>query len=250
MATGDMDGRVTLVTGAARNIGRAIALRLAAAGSPVVLAARSDEAGLAEGVEAIRAAGGVASHVLADVTDPASVARMVETVVERHGRLDVLVNNASLRVETAFDEMTFEDWRAVLAVILDGSFLCIRAALPHLAASGTGAVINLGGMTAHTGAKRRAHVVSAKSAIVGLTRALAVELAPRGITVNVVAPGRIATVRGASAVGVSPSAGSPAMIGRRGRPEEIAAAVHLLAGPDGRYTTGQTYHVNGGSFMP
>jgi 3-oxoacyl-[acyl-carrier protein] reductase len=249
MMNQDMSGRVALVTGAARNIGRAIALHLAAAGAKVVLAARADEAGLREGVELIEADGGKADFILTDITDEASVARMIDHTISTFGRLDILVNNAALRIETPIQDMTYAEWRAVTSVILDGSFLCARAAIPHLAKSDAGTIVNIGGMTAHTGAPNRAHVVAAKAGLVGLTRALAYELAPEGITANIVVPGSINTLRGASARGTAVRHGRNGLIGRRGEPDEIAAMVCMLAGPASCYVTGQTIHVNGGSFM-
>jgi 3-oxoacyl-[acyl-carrier protein] reductase len=140
-----------------------------------------------------------------------------------------------------------------MGVILDGAFLTVQAAAPHLAKSGHGAIINLGGLSAHTGSAKRAHVVAAKAGLVGLTRALAHDLSPRGVTVNCVAPGTIETVRAAS----STSGGEPAhhahnkpLVGRRGAPEEIATLIRFLAGPNARYITGQTIHANGGTFLP
>jgi 3-oxoacyl-[acyl-carrier protein] reductase len=139
----------------------------------------------------------------------------------------------------------------VLGVTLDGPFLCSQAALDALTASGAGAIINIGGLTAYTGAKQRAHVVTAKAGLDGLTKALAQELAERGITVNLVSPGLIDTVRGGhSAAEPDHHKHRPTLVGRRGRPQEVAAMVRYLAGPNGRYLTGQTMHVNGGAYLP
>ena len=138
-----------------------------------------------------------------------------------------------------------------MGVILDGTSLSARAALPALRASDMAAIVNIGGMSAHTGAPGRAHVVAAKSGVVGLTRALAHDLAPDGITVNCVVPGLIDTVRGASARGTPAlHAITTPLAGRRGRSEEVATLVCYLAGPQARYITGQTLHVNGGAFLP
>jgi 3-oxoacyl-[acyl-carrier protein] reductase len=234
----ELHGRVAIVTGAARNIGRAIALELAAAGASVVVNALTSK----DEIEALaREIGGLGA--LADVTDEAAVARMVAAALERFGRLDILVNNAAVRAVEPLERITLERWRAVTGVILDGAWICARACLPHLA-QGTGAIVNIGGMSAHTGAAGRPHVVSAKAGLVGLTRALAHDLASRGITVNCVVPGLIETVRS------SPSAHkSPSLMNRRGTPEEVAGAVRFLAGPGARYITGQTLHVNGGGFL-
>jgi 3-oxoacyl-[acyl-carrier protein] reductase len=246
-----LEGRVAIVTGSARNIGRAIALDMARAGAAVVVNAQKSAAEAEATADAIRSAGGRAVVELADVTQPAGAQALVDAARKAFGRLDCLVNNAALRRETPFAELSFEEWRAVHAIILDGAFLMAKAVLPALKQSDCASIINIGGMSAHTGAVNRAHVVAAKSGLVGLTRALAHDLAADGITVNCVVPGMIDTKRGGS------SAATPAHhaqhmppIGRRGRPEEIAALVRFLAGPQARYITGQSIHANGGVFMP
>ena len=247
----ELEGRVALITGAARNIGRAIARDLAAGGAKVVVAAQSDKAGLDETVGVVEAVGGHATAVLADVTDEASVAAMVKAAIDRYGRLDILVNNAAVRGETPLGDMTLAEWRRVISVCLEGPFLCAREVLPPLKASGHGAIVNIGGLTGYTGARNRAHVVSAKAGLDGLTKALAHELADVGITVNLVSPGLIDTVRGKH----NPS--NPdhhrrheTLLGRRGKPEEVASMVRHLVGPNGRFITGQTIHVNGGVYLP
>jgi 3-oxoacyl-[acyl-carrier protein] reductase len=247
----ELEGLVAIVTGAAKNIGRAIARDLAEGGAAVAVVTRSDLAG-AEAVAAeIENEGGKALALLCDVTDEEAVRRMVDETVSRFGRLDILVNNAGVRPEAPFETMTLKEWHEVLAVILDGPFLCARAALPHLAKGGHGAIVNIGGLTAYTGATHRAHVVAAKAGLDGLTKALALELAPRGITVALVAPGLIDTVRGKhSAVAPEHHKKHATLTGRRGLPEDVASMVRYLAGPRGRYLTGQTVHVNGGAFLP
>ena len=248
----ELDGRVALVTGGARNIGRAIALDLADAGAAVAVVARSDDAAAAGVASEIEARGGPGLALVGDVTNEADVARIFDAVQQRFGRLDVLVNNAALRNEVPFGDMTLAQWREVLSVTLDGAFLCSRAALAALTEAHSGTIINIGGLTAYTGARHRAHVVAAKAGLDGLTKALAQELAPRGITVNLVSPGLIETVRGGPSAPGEPDHHKHAatLVGRRGRPEEVAAMVRFLAGPRARYVTGQTMHVNGGAFLP
>lgn len=247
----ELAGRVALVTGAARNIGRAIARSLAAGGGAVMVNARSSRLQAEETVAMIEKAGGRAELHIADVTDPAQVAALVEATVKRFGRLDALVNNAAVRMETPFAEITVEDWRRVLSTVLDGAFLCTQACLPHLARSGAGAVVNIGGLTGHRGASGRAHVIAAKAGLAGMTKALALDLAPQGITVNCVVPGTIESQRGLPGVPERPEhRRAPPPIGRRGEPEEVAAMVRMLCGPDARYVTGQAIHVNGGGYMP
>ena len=242
--------RAALVTGSALNIGRAIALALAADGYAVMVHARSSEADCAETVRLIEAAGGQAAMQLADISDPAQARGLIEAAQARFGRLDALVNNASRRRQTPLAEITPAEWREILGSTLDGAFYCAQAAAAAIAAAGGGSIVNLGGISAHAGATGRVHAVTAKAGMIGLTRALAKELAGQGITVNTVVPGDIDTVRGAAAGGNSGKATLPGtLLGRRGKPEEVAAMVAYLCSPAGRFVTGQTVHVNGGAYL-
>ncbi|MBI2217308.1 MAG: SDR family oxidoreductase [Candidatus Rokubacteria bacterium] len=247
---GRLGGMVAIVTGSARNIGRAIALALAEEGTSIVVNGLGDRAA-AEGVTGeIVAAGGRAIVQMGDVTREADALALAGAAVKAFGRVDFLISNAAVRKQTPFLEMTLEEWHRVLAVPLDGAFLCARAAVPHMIRAGGGAIVTLGGISAHLGTRDRAHVCAAKAGLVGLTHALAMELAPHKIRVNCVAPGAVDTVRGTSA-GARPSGTGAANIplGRMGRPEEVAAIVRQLCLPDGAYVTGQTIHVNGGAFL-
>ena len=247
---GELAGKVALVTGGARNIGRAIALALADGGAAVMVNARTSRDAAQETVAAIRGAGGRAGWHLADVTDAGAVAAMVQAAVAQFGRLDMLVNNAAIRAETQFADIGLADWRRTLAIVLDGAFVCAQACLPHLRRAGGGSIVNIGGLTGHRGARGRAHVVTAKAGLAGMTRALAHDLAPDGITVNCVVPGTIETQRGLPGAPERPAhRQEPPPIGRRGAPEEVAAAVRFLCGPGARYITGETLHVNGGGYM-
>ena len=246
----ELAGRVALVTGAGRNIGRAIALALADAGAAVVVNARRSQDEIDAVADEIGRGGGRALAALADVTDPAAVARMVDAARARFGRLDILVNNAAVRDVTSLDEIDLARWREITGVILDGAFVCAKACLPSLRAAGSGAIVNIGGLSGHTGAAGRPHVVAAKAGLVGLTRALAHDLAGDGITVNCVVPGLIDTVRGAASGARSAHEGQRGnALGRRGTPAEVARAVRFLAGPSARYITGQTLHVTGGAYL-
>src|SRR5690349_3957670 len=158
----ELSGKVALVTGAARNIGRAIARSLAAGGAAVMVNANTSRAEAEETRRLIESAGGNAALHFADVTDPVAVKAMVEATVAQFGRLDILVNNAAVRAETPFAEIRLEDWRRVLATVLDGAFLCAQASLSHLIRAGGGSIVNIGGLTAHKGADGRAHVITAK----------------------------------------------------------------------------------------
>jgi 3-oxoacyl-[acyl-carrier protein] reductase len=244
----DLSGRVALVTGSGRNIGRAIALALASAGAAVVVNARSSAAEAEAVADEIRRTGGRAAPKIGDVSDPKTVDALVDAAIGAFGRLDILVNNAAVRKETDFADLHYAEWRDILSTILDSAYLCSHAALPHLTASGSGAIVNIGGLSSFTGAAGRAHVIAAKAGLVGLTRGLAHDLARYGITVNCVAPGMIDTSRASGTEPAHHALHSP-LVGRRGRPEEIAAVVRFLAGPDARYITGQTIHANGGLYM-
>ena len=242
---------VALVTGAGRNIGRAIARALADAGARVAVNVRASVGEGQSVVDEIAGRGGEAQLIVADVTQRTQVDAMIDAIAKRWGRLDIVVNNAAIRREAAFADLSYAEWRAAQEVCVDGAFHCTQAALPLLRESKAGAVINIGGMTAHSGASRRAHVVTAKAALGGFTRALAHELAEIGITVNCVAPGLVDTVRVASSAsgGHAHHAIRRTLLGRRGRPDEIAGVVVWLAGPCARYVTGQTVHVNGGAYL-
>lgn len=246
----ELAGKVALVTGGARNIGRAIARSLAAGGAAVMVNANTSRAEAEQTLAMIKSAGGKAALHIADVTDAGAVAAMVDAAVREFGRLDFLVNNAAVRAETPFAQIRFEEWRRVLSTVLDGAFLCTQACLPHMIRAGGGSVINIGGLTAHRGADGRPHVIAAKAGLAGMTRGLALDLAPHRITVNCVVPGTIETVRGLPGAPERPEhRRSLPPVGRRGEPEEIAAMVRMLCGPDARYITGQSIHVNGGGFL-
>lgn len=242
-----LQGQVALVTGGVRRIGRAMALAFARDGAAVVVNARSSRTEAEAVARDIEAGGGRALVHLADITDETAVHRMVEAAMSAFGRIDILVNNAANRGEAPFLEMSLKQWRDITGVILDGAFLCSRAVLRPMRANSYGRIVNIGGVSAHLGAARRAHVGAAKSGLIGLTRALAVEFAAEGITVNCVVPGRIGGERSAtSGHGISHAT----LVGREGTPDEVAEVVRTLCGPAGGFITGQTIHVSGGLYMP
>ncbi len=244
----ELDGKVALVTGGAQNIGRAISLVLAEAGAKVVVNTRKTIDLAQQTVDLIRKAGGTAMVAAADVTAPADVERMLAEGVAAYGGIDILVNNAALRKEVPLLQMSLEHWREIVGLMLDGAFLCTKACLPLMQARGGGSIVNIGGMTGHSGATNRAHVVTGKAGLAGFTKAVALEAAEFGITVNCVVPGLIATERAKD---------NPARsveqrlipLGRRGKVEEVSALVRYLCGPQARYVTGQSWHVSGGAWM-
>jgi 3-oxoacyl-[acyl-carrier protein] reductase len=246
----DLEDRVAIVTGSSRNIGRSIALSLAKAGAAVVVTTLKAKDAAEETAGEIRKNGGRAVVKLADVREPAGAKALVSAAVEAFGRLDVLVNNAAVRHETDLATVTYEEYRQVLAVTLDGAFLMSQASMPYLIRSDCASIVNIGGMTAHLGAPNRVPLLTAKIGLVGMTRGLAHDLAPHGVTVNCVVPGLMNTIRGDSATAGLHSAGKAPPIGRRGTPDDIGSLVHYLCSPQARYVTGQTIHANGGGLMP
>jgi 3-oxoacyl-[acyl-carrier protein] reductase len=245
----ELSGKVAIVTGAGRNIGRAIALALAADGASILVNARANRAQADDVAREIEALGGKALVHIGNVADPAAVEAMADAAKARFGRIDILINNAALRREKPFVEMDYAEWREILDVTLDGTFHCIKACLPALKASGAGTVINIGGLSAHSGAANRAHVVTAKAGIVGLTRALASDLSAFGITVNCVVPGLIGTPRPKGQPEPAHHATHQTISGERGKPEDVAALVRFLCSPSARYITGQAIHANGGAYL-
>lgn len=245
----ELKGKVALVTGATRNIGRSIALSLAAAGAAIAVNSRASREDGEKVVREIGAAGGQAETFVADVADAQAVNAMIEGVLKRFGRLDILVLNASVRKQTPFPEMSYDEWRRILAITLDGSFHCAKACLPAMIRAGGGSIVTLGGMMALSGAKNRVHGSVVKHGLVGMTRALALDLAQYGIRVNCVSPGQMNTTSGPEVL-VRPAPSNTVPLGRKGEPEEIAATVRFLCGPGSSFITGQTIHVNGGQIMP
>ncbi len=243
-----LQGKVALVSGAGKNIGREIALTLARDGASVVVNGRSDRAAVDGVVAEIVKGGGKAIAAMGDVSDPAVPPRLADEAAKAFGGVDILVSNAGLRKQTSFLDMSFDEWRGILSVALDGAFLLGKAIVPQMVKRGGGAFVAISGISTHVGTPNRCHVSASKSGLEGLMRALAVELAPHRITCNALAPGAIDTTRGVSA-GPRPVENRPIPLKRFGTVDEIAAMVRLLVGPQGTFITGQTIHVNGGEFL-
>ena len=244
----ELKGKVALVTGATKNIGRAVARSLASAGATVAVNSRASKEDGDKVVKEITDAGGRAMTCVGDISDQAAVDAMVKSVVDKFGGIDILVLNASIRKQTHITEMSFEEWRRIMAISLDGSFHCVKACLPSMIQRRGGSIVTLGGMMALAGAKNRVHGSVVKHGLVGMTRALALDLAEYGIRVNCVAPGQMNTPPAGEPV-QHPSPSKAVPLGRKGEPEEIAATVRFLCGPGSSFISGQTFHVNGAQMM-
>ncbi len=247
MTQTNLEGKVALVTGSSRNIGRAIALELGRQGASVVINARSSAQEAESTAKEVEALGVKAIPILADVSDENQVQAMVKQVSDEIGPINILINNTGLRRSHPITEMTTEEWRSILGVNLDGPFFCCRAVVPGMISSGWGRIINVSGLNAFIGRTEWTHVCASKMGALGLTRALAVELATQKITVNHIVPGLIDTSLGTSTDEKTVKKIATVPLGRLGLPEEIANMCVFLASDGASFITGQTLHVNGGA---
>ena len=241
--------KVAIVTGASQGIGRATALALAEAGARVAVAARNTEKLAALDVE-IQAAGGTALVVPMSVADAGEVKAGFQQVLAKFGRLDILVNNAAITRDTLALRMKLEDWDAVLRTNLTGAYLCIQQALGAMLKQRSGRIINISSVVAETGNAGQANYIASKAGLIGLTRAIAVEVASRNITVNAIAPGFIETpMTDPLPQELKDKMKSLIPLGRFGTDRDIAAAIAFLASDEAAYITGQVLDVNGGMHM-
>ena len=248
--SGALTGQVALVTGGSRGIGRAIALRLAAAGATAVVNFRENSAAAEETVGLIAAAGGRSSTSRFDVGDAEAVRVGVQNIVDEHGRLDLLVNNAGVSVDALLLRLKEEDWERVLRTNLTGVFHCTKAAVRAMVRARYGRIVNLTSVVAEMGNAGQAAYAAAKAGVIGFTKSLAREVAARGVTVNAVAPGLVETDMTAGLDDRQRSFYTNVIpAGRIATPEDVAAAVAFLASPEAGYITGQVLHVNGGLYM-
>ena len=244
----DLSGRVALVTGASRGIGRSIAVRLAGQGAVVVAAARD---GHARGTaEEIGSAGGRAEAIALDVTDGAAIAAAVSGVLARHGRIDVLVNNAGITRDQLMLRLKREDWDAVLATNLTSAFTLTQAVLKPMVRQRGGRIICISSVVGQGGNAGQANYAASKAGLIGFAKSVALEVASRGITVNVVAPGMIATdMTRAMTDAAREEWESRIPLRRMGTPDDVATAVCFLASDEASYITGQVLAVNGGMYV-
>ncbi|HXT70826.1 MAG TPA: 3-oxoacyl-[acyl-carrier-protein] reductase [Vicinamibacterales bacterium] len=241
-------GRVALVTGASRGIGKAIADGLAAAGATVVAAARGENA--RDTVDAIKAAGGQAELASLDVTDQAAIESTVAGVLGRHGRIDILVNNAGITRDTLMLRMKREDWDAVLQTNLSAAFACVQAVLKPMIKQRSGRIINITSVVGQSGNAGQANYAASKAGLIGFTKAVALEVASRNVTVNAVAPGLIDTdMTRAISEGAHEEWASRIPLKRLGTPADVANAVVFLASDEASYITGHVLAVNGGMYL-
>ncbi|HEV3030158.1 MAG TPA: 3-oxoacyl-ACP reductase family protein [Polyangia bacterium] len=249
---GELAGRVAVVTGGSRGIGRAIAAALGRAGAKVIINYTANEEAAKAAAAAVTAAGGAAVTKRFDVADAAAVDAAFKEIIAAEGGLHILVNNAGIAVNTLVLGAKDADWKRALDVNLNGTFHCCRAALRALMkAKDAGRIINITSITGETGSAGQAPYAAAKAGVIGLTKTLAREYASRGVTVNAVSPGYIDTDMTANELpeGRRVELLKTIPLGRVGKPEEVAAAVAYLAGPAAGYVTGQVLRVNGGLFM-
>jgi NAD(P)-dependent dehydrogenase (short-subunit alcohol dehydrogenase family) len=245
-----LTGRVALVTGGSRGIGRAVCLALAARGASLAVHYRSQAGAAAAVVNAIQAAGGMAEAFQADLIQPEAAARLVAATAERLGHIAILVNNAAEMTDAPVEAMSDDMWTATLDLNLTAAFRCARACIPLMKARGWGRVINITSQAAYTGSANHAHYAASKAGLSGLTYSLAKELGAFGITVNLVAPGRILTEMLIERLpGREDEWLRQTPLRRFGRPEEVAAPVAFLASDGAAYITGATLHINGGLLM-
>jgi 3-oxoacyl-[acyl-carrier protein] reductase len=247
----ELAGKVALVTGSSRNLGRATAEELARAGAAVVINARSARALAEEVADGIVRAGGRALPFIADITDADAVQSMVDAAVAEFGGIDILVNNAANRNATHFEKMDQQTWDMAMGAAVQGAFNASRACVPHMIARGGGSIVSMGGMTSYTGTPNRTHTMAAKAALQGLTRGLAIDLGPRNIRANYVIVGVFETERAGSSSVVPTHHDAIAIpMGRKGKPQDTSDLIRFLVGPGASYISGQTIHVNGAAYCP
>ena len=250
----ELEGKVAIVTGSARNIGQATAEELARAGAAVVVNSVQAKDLCEQVAEGIRAAGGQAIPVMADVTDPDAVQALAEAAVREFGGIDILVCNAANRSNTSFDELDWDTWRRTIDISIHGTYHLAKAVVPSMRQRGGGSIVGVGGMSSLRGSKGRSHVMAAKMGMNAFIRGLALELAQDSIRANQVVVGKYDTVRennpsSASRAQIAAMGPVDIPLGREGEPQDMANLIRFVVGPGASYITGQTIHSNGGAYM-
>ncbi len=247
----ELRGKVALVTGSTRNIGRATATELARAGASVIINGVQAENLCQEVAESIRSEGGQAMSFIADVRDPTAVGSMIDAAIQEFGGIDIIVHNAAVRGMAPINDLEFEDFKNVIDISIFGFFHLVKAALPSMISRRNGSIVGVGGMASTKGARGRSHVMTAKMGQNAFIRGLAYDLAQYQIRANEVVVGSFDTERAGnpSVSPKSPTANVPIPLGRKGVPQDLANLVRFVVGPGASYITGETIHCNGGAYM-
>jgi 3-oxoacyl-[acyl-carrier protein] reductase len=249
---GRLEGKVAIITGAGKGLGREFAIALAKEGAKIAVVTRADIEGLKETVKAIEAIGGEAFYSKVDVTSSSDCDRMVKETVEHYGRVDILINNAAYYfgvTRTSFEDVPEKEWDKMMAVNVKGPWLCARSVLPAMKETGKGKIINLGSEVFHTGSNGFVHYVASKGGIVGLTRALAVELGQHNICVNTLSPGFTDTEASRELADVAKYDVTRTPLQRVEQPSDLVGAAVFLASDESDFITGQTLLIDGGRAM-
>ncbi|MEQ8195471.1 MAG: SDR family oxidoreductase [Rhodospirillales bacterium] len=247
----ELAGKIAIVTGASRNIGRAIALELARGGADVTVNGQSDKAAAESVAEEIRKMGRKAHVVIADISKQEDVDRIVAETVKELGGVDILVNNAAARSRKDFTELTFAEWERVRSIACDGALRLCIAAVPHMIKRGGGSIVGIHGMGSYSGSSKGAHKSAVKDAMSAFHRGMAADLGKHNINANVGVVGSFDTDRASgSGDAISQTADAKVPMGRKGTPQDMANLIRFLCGPYGHYISGQTIHVNGAALMP
>ncbi len=246
----ELVGKVAIVSGSARNIGRATAIELAKAGASLVVNARESKDLCDEVVAEIEAAGGKAMTCLGDISDPEVVQNIVDDTISAFGGVDILVNNAAVRSNIPFLEIDQDEWTRIAGTCLQGTLNLSRACIPLMIERGGGAIVSLAGLSSYKGSAGRSHVMATKDGLMGLTRGIAIEFGEKNIRANAAVVGRFDTVRSANALQSGFTTEPDIPLGRMGVAQDMADVIRFLVGPGSSYISGQTIHVNGAAYCP
>ena len=246
----ELVGKVAIVSGSARNIGRATAIELAKAGASLVVNARESKNLCDEVVAEIEAAGGKAITCLGDISDPEAVQNIVDDTISAFGGVDILVNNAAVRSNIPFLEIDQDEWTRIAGTCLQGTLNLSRACIPLMIERGGGAIVSLAGLSSYKGSAGRSHVMATKDGLMGLTRGIAIEFGEKNIRANAAVVGRFDTVRSANALQSGFTTEPDIPLGRMGVAQDMADVIRFLVGPGSSYISGQTIHVNGAAYCP